>query len=162
MWSIERYAVAMDEDDGHGAPPDDAGVRSAASDRVEGVPPRRPRRPADGAVGERRGRNPGATTTDDAPLWWRVTSALSPIIAGMALDAIDLATMGPLGLTFGLFLGAVVGWTLSPIFGLRGRGRWWASVIAGLYCAIPGTEFLPIATMLAALARFVQPPARTP
>lgn len=152
----------MDERDGHSAPPDNDGAPGAASDRADGVPPGRPRRLPDDAAAERRGRIPTAPTDDATPLWWRVASALSPIIAGMALDAIDLATMGPLGLTLGLLLGAIVGWTLSPIFGLRGRGRWWASLIAGLYCAIPGTEFLPIATVLAAFARFVQPPGRAP
>ncbi|MBX3373647.1 MAG: hypothetical protein KF817_07420 [Phycisphaeraceae bacterium] len=100
------------------------------------------------------------TPSPVVPAWWRVVSALMPIGAGMVLDAVDLITMGPLGLTAGLALGAVVGWWLAPVFGLRGRRRWIAAVLAGAYCAIPGTEVLPMATVLGAVARFIQPARR--
>ena len=80
----------------------------------------------------------------------RVERAFGPLVAGMILDAADLFTVGPGGLLIGFPVGLWLGW----IF----RLRWWqillAGCAAGIYCAIPWTNFIPLATLIGAFAQF--------
>ncbi len=74
----------------------------------------------------------------------------------------DLATFGPLGLKFGLLIGAVSGWLLAPSLGVSSQRRWLCALAAGVYCMLPFTSFLPLATVLGALVRLKEksrPPA---
>lgn len=89
-------------------------------------------------------------------MWARLSDALAPIVAGMVLDGVDLATFGPVGLSAGVVLGGVMGWWLAPVYGVTGRMRWVVALVAAIYCATPGTEFLPVATVASALARFMR------
>ncbi len=76
-----------------------------------------------------------------------------PAMAGLAIDALDLATFGPVGLWAGIPLGAAVGFWLAPELGFPRRSRWLCAALTGLYCALPLTGFLPLATIAASAAR---------
>lgn len=88
----------------------------------------------------------------------RIKRFFGALIAGGVLDAVDLATFGPIGLSVGLVAGAVVGWWLGPSLGLPARRRWLGAVLSGLYCMTPLTAFLPLASLSAALASLTQKP----
>jgi hypothetical protein len=80
---------------------------------------------------------------------------LLPILGAVIIDATDLITMGPVGLGMGMFIGGLLAWAVAYRHGLT----IWQSMIAGtagaLYCALPFTEALPIATLLALISRNV-------
>jgi hypothetical protein len=73
------------------------------------------------------------------------------MLAGFAIDAVDLMTFGPIGLWSGLVLGGAVGYWLAPEIGFNGRARWMCALLAGFYCTMPMTGFMPAATLLAGL-----------
>jgi hypothetical protein len=95
------------------------------------------------------------------PLVVRLHRALGPLAGAMLLDFVDLVTFGPIGLFGGFLLGAAVGWWISSIYEFTTRGRALFAALAALYTAIPFTEPIPVATIIAALARFRErePPA---
>lgn len=82
-------------------------------------------------------------------LWHRCKKAAFPILGGLILDCADLATFGPAGLYSGLFVGGTIGWLISDYYAYSKKGRAVFALIAGLYCAMPGTFFLPLATLSA-------------
>lgn len=86
----------------------------------------------------------------------RLHRALGPLAGGFILDFMDLVTFGPLGFYAGPLIGALIGWWITSIyrFSIPSRVLW--AVLAALYCAIPGTEFIPVATLISALARFAE------
>ena len=84
--------------------------------------------------------------------------AFFPILGGLILDFADLATFGPVGLYAGMIVGGIVGWLISGIYGFSNKGRLIFSFLAGIYCTIPGTFFLPLATVIAATAKFRKKP----
>ena len=75
------------------------------------------------------------------------------MVAAMALDLADLATFGPVGLGSGLAVGAAAGWLLGPALGFSARRRWLAAAVGGVYCAMPSTAFLPLASVVTAVAK---------
>jgi len=77
-----------------------------------------------------------------------------PYLAAMLLDAVDLATFGPLGLWLGFILGALTGWFLAESLGFKRENRWMGSALGGLYCMLPGTSVLPVATVATAILNF--------
>ncbi len=89
----------------------------------------------------------------------RLYVALFPILGGLILDFADLATFGPIGLYAGMIVGCTVGWLISGIYGFSRNGRVIFSLLAGIYCTIPGTFFLPLATVISAMTRFREKPA---
>lgn len=84
----------------------------------------------------------------------RLYRALGPLAGGIILDLTDLATFGPVGLAGGLFVGIAVGSWICSIYGLSWQTRFLVAVVAGIYCTIPMTEMLPLATLISAIARF--------
>jgi hypothetical protein len=91
----------------------------------------------------------------------RLYKAFFPLIGGLALDLADFATLGPIGLYAGFLTGAIVGWLISSIYDFSPRTRLIWTVLGGIYCMIPMTEFVPLATMISAMARFSKtPPGR--
>ncbi len=87
---------------------------------------------------------------------------LGLLAAGALLDAIDLATFGPIGLWTGFLLGGATGWLLAPTIGIAPERRLWCAGLAGAYCMLPFTSFLPVGTLLAALASAWEPSPETP
>jgi hypothetical protein len=86
----------------------------------------------------------------------RLNRALSPIVAGMVIDGIDVTTMGPIGLVAGLPLGGLAGYWLGKSLGLEQEKCLLCALAAGVYCTIPLTALLPLATLVGAYARYRQ------
>jgi hypothetical protein len=104
--------------------------------------------PADGVSGDAR----------REPMVIRLHRAFGPLAGAMLLDMVDLATLGPIGLVLGPALGGIVGWWVSGIYEFSTRGRLTFAILAAVYCTIPFTEPLPLATAIAAVARFREKP----
>jgi hypothetical protein len=69
------------------------------------------------------------------------------------LDLVDFATYGPIGLWAGLVVGGLAGYVLAASMGVAAQRRWPYALVAGIYCMLPFTAFLPIATVLGGLIR---------
>ncbi len=87
----------------------------------------------------------------------RLHRALGPLAGGLILDFLDLATFGPLGVA-GFFVGALIGWWITSIYGFSTRAKLSWSIVAGIYCLVPFTEFIPVATIISAVARYKENP----
>jgi len=92
--------------------------------------------------------------SQQSTLYKRLYNAIFPVIGGLILDLTDLATFGPIGLYFGFLLGAAIGWLVGSIYGFSTRTRLFWTILAGIYCMVPGTAFFPLATIISAAARF--------
>lgn len=91
-----------------------------------------------------------------APLASRLNRAFGPVAAGILLDLLDLATFGPIGLLVGLPVGAAAGWWMACALGVEPKNRKWIALAAAVYCTIPFTEMIPLATLTGAYVRFKQ------
>jgi hypothetical protein len=90
----------------------------------------------------------------------RLESAFGPIVAGLLIDVMDLSTMGPIGLICGMPLGGGLAYWICSIYGIPMKQRWIWVALAGIYCTIPSTGFIPVATFTGAYVRFRNPPPR--
>lgn len=88
-----------------------------------------------------------------ASLIERLHRAFGPLVGGMILDLVDLSTFGPYGIG-GFFIGALVGWWICSIYRISTSKRLMLALIAGVYCLLPLTEFIPVATLLSAYVRY--------
>ena len=91
------------------------------------------------------------------PLIHRLHRAFGPLAGGLILDMVDLSTWGPLGI-FGFFIGLVIGWWISSIYSFSTKIRVIWALLAGFYCLVPFTEFVPVATIISACARLRENP----
>ncbi len=80
--------------------------------------------------------------------------AFGPVLAGLLIDLVDLATFGPMGLFLGFILGGGVAWYLCGLYGLPLRQKLMWTIAAGVYCTIPFTEFIPVGTLVGAFIRY--------
>jgi len=88
---------------------------------------------------------------------------LGPVLAGLLLDLLDLATYGPIGLWAGLLVGGLGGYLLAVSMGVPSQRRLFYAGLAGLYCMLPFTAFLPLGTLLGTLVRLREhAPPRAP
>jgi hypothetical protein len=87
----------------------------------------------------------------------RLERAIGPIMAGFILDMVDFLTFGPIGIVLGLFVGSAVGWYLTGVLGVSKKWRVILTWLAAIYCFLPGTELIPVGTIVGALCRFFQP-----
>ncbi len=92
----------------------------------------------------------------------RLYRALGPIAGGLVLDFVDLATLGPIGLFLGPFLGFAAAMWICSIYRFSLRTKIWLSLLAGLYCMVPMTEPFPLATITMAFCRFFEGPPPSP
>lgn len=90
-------------------------------------------------------RSAAALATADHRLGW------APIAAAVAIDLADIATAGPIGLVAGLFVGGMLTTSVSMLSGVRFRRALGLGVLGAIYCTLPFTESIPMATMLTAL-----------
>lgn len=77
--------------------------------------------------------------------------AWAPLVAALAIDLADFATAGPLGLVAGLFVGGLLTLTVSLAAGARPRRAMLLAILGGIYCTVPMTEAVPLATLLTLL-----------
>jgi hypothetical protein len=84
------------------------------------------------------------------------------VIAGLIIDLVDLATFGPIGLVLGLPIGGAAGYWMGRTLGLNQKASLLCALAAGVYCTIPGTEMLPIATLVGAAARYFESTPKKP
>jgi hypothetical protein len=84
--------------------------------------------------------------------------AFGPVVAGLIIDAVDLVTFGPVGLALGFPIGAAAGYWLARSLRLETNASLICAVMAGIYCTIPGTELLPLGTLVGALVRLEDVP----
>ena len=84
--------------------------------------------------------------------------ALGPVLGGLIIDTVDFVTFGPIGLYIGLLAGAIIGWLVSSIYGFSTKSKLIWSLLAGIYCTIPGTALFPLATVISVISRFCEKP----
>jgi hypothetical protein len=84
----------------------------------------------------------------------RLNRAFGPVVAGLIIDFVDLATFGPIGLYLGPPIGAFAGYWMGRALGLDRKPSLLCAAAAAVYCSIPGTEMIPLATIVGALARY--------
>lgn len=84
----------------------------------------------------------------------RLNRAFGPVIAGMIIDGVDFVTFGPMGLICGLPVGGLAGYWLGRCLGFDRELSVYCGIVAGIYCTIPGTELLPLGTLIGAYARY--------
>lgn len=94
--------------------------------------------------------------------WERLHYALGPLAGGMMIDAADLLTPGPVGIFGGLLVGMPVGWYVASLYGFQTPSRLLIATLSGIYCTIPGTELIPLATLVSAVGRFFAEERRHP
>ncbi|MDM8516107.1 hypothetical protein QUF76_07905 [Desulfobacterales bacterium HSG16] len=94
----------------------------------------------------------------DENFFSRLRHALGPLVPGFFIDLVDLITFGPTGLFLGLFLGAGAGYMIVSKTDLTFKQKMAGAAIAGTYCTMPFTGFLPVGTLIAAWARFHEKP----
>lgn len=75
-------------------------------------------------------------------------SVFTPILAGLFIDLVDFLTWGPHGLRKGLVVGGVTGLWLGWLNKMPLSKSVIGALLAGIYCAVPFTERLPLATII--------------
>jgi hypothetical protein len=78
-------------------------------------------------------------------------SGWTPIMTALAIDLADLAMIGPIGVVAGFFVGFVLTSMLTLATGVPLRRSLVLSLLAGIYCMLPVTDLVPLATMLTLL-----------
>lgn len=89
-------------------------------------------------------RTSSALVDTRAPGW-------APVLAAMAIDLADFAMMGPTGLVAGLFVGFALTLVLSLATGARPKRALLLGLLGGVYCMLPVTDLVPLATLLTLL-----------
>ncbi|MDA0990852.1 MAG: hypothetical protein O3A51_08885 [Verrucomicrobia bacterium] len=84
------------------------------------------------------------------------SAAFGPIIAGVIIDSMDFLTFGRFGLMLGMLLGGSAAYWITSAYRLPIWQRLLWSTVTGIYCTLPRTEFIPVATLIGACARFWQ------
>lgn len=84
----------------------------------------------------------------------RAERAFGPVIAGLIIDIVDLATFGPIGIFSGMIIGGLAAYWVCSIYGMPMKQRLLWALAAGTYCTIPFTEIFPLATLIGAYARY--------
>jgi hypothetical protein len=75
----------------------------------------------------------------------------TPILTALAIDLADLAMIGPTGIVAGFFVGFALTSMLTFATGVPLRRALVLSLLAGVYCMLPVTDLVPLATMLTML-----------
>jgi hypothetical protein len=124
---------------------DEREEREVVEVEVERLPDERDRASSSGRAG-----------SDGPPFPILPRPTMGPILAGVILDGVDLLTQGPWGVPLGLLVGGSVGYYLARRQGFSGSTCLGLGFLAGLYCALPFTARLPLATLVGVYSRFVR------
>jgi hypothetical protein len=95
---------------------------------------------------ELRAAGQGTSRAESIAVW-------GPILAAMLLDVADLFSLGPQGLVIGMLAGTTLGYRIAVASGFAAKGRLACAALGALYCFLPLTELLPLATMLTTASR---------
>jgi hypothetical protein len=87
----------------------------------------------------------------------RLVRAIGPVISGLIIDVLDFATLGSAGAVLGFLLGVPAGWYLARNLGLDRKRSLYAGLACGVYCTIPVTSPIPLATLIGVWVRARQP-----
>jgi hypothetical protein len=83
-------------------------------------------------------------------------AAWAPLVAAMLLDVADFLSLGPQGVVIGLLVGTALGWRVAATSGLSAKWRLASAAAAAVYCMLPGTELVPLASVLTTALRVRQ------
>lgn len=98
----------------------------------------------------------GEPRMDASASWFeRLNQAFGPIASGVIIDSLDVATFGRFGFIFGMAVGGTAAFWMCSIYKLPLWQRFLWALAAGFYCTFPRTEFIPLATLIGAAARYV-------
>ncbi len=86
----------------------------------------------------------------------RFERTVGPVLGGVVIDSIDLFTFGPLGVLGGSLVGGSVAYYIASVEELPVWQRTLLGIAAALYCAYPSANFIPAATLVGAVLKFVQ------
>ncbi len=84
----------------------------------------------------------------------RFLRAFGPLGGGLLLDFADLATFGALGFYIGPLIGGLMGWWLASVYRFGTLGQCVLILITAVYCTLPSTALVPLATIVFALIKF--------
>src|SRR5687767_3677190 len=84
--------------------------------------------------------------------WAQAVPIVGPLWGGLLLDVADFFSFGPPGLVIGPLAGAPLGWWIASLLGASQKWRLAAALAAIVYCVLPATELLPLATIASAVA----------
>lgn len=120
---------------GGGNADEDPGHEAVIEVEVERLPEGASDRPPD----------PGHGRSEPAEKLLELGDAVGPILGGLLVDVLDAATVTPV---LGLILGWPLGYYILRQMGLRPGAAGRLGALVAVYCAIPGTLGLPIATLV--------------
>ena len=89
----------------------------------------------------------------------RLKHAFRPVVPGLFLDLVDFITFGPIGLYSGIIVGCPLGYYICARARLSFSKRLLGAGLAGLYCTLPFTGWLPAAALLGFYTRFWENPS---
>lgn len=94
---------------------------------------------------------PPQTDPDDvrtrSPKGLRLRTLGSALLSGLLLDLADFSTRFP-AILIGVVVGALVGLYICTTQQVPRKDRVWWVAVSALYCAMPRTEFFPMATLV--------------
>ncbi|MFC3193075.1 hypothetical protein ACFODZ_02360 [Marinicella sediminis] len=86
----------------------------------------------------------------------RLLRSFGPLAGGVLLDLVDLATFGPVGLYLGPVIGGLLGWWLARVYRFGITGQCVLITLTVVYCTLPGTGLVPLATIIFGLVRLAE------
>lgn len=84
----------------------------------------------------------------------RLVRSFGIIVLGFFLDIADLATFGAWGLYLGAVIGGLLGLYLAYAMDWGWKGQTLMVLLAGVYCMLPATELVPVASFVFACVHF--------
>ena len=83
--------------------------------------------------------------------WKGAAAVAAPLFGAMLLDLADLFSLGPQAVPLAILVAAPLGWGIAAALGFKRNGRLVCSLVAGIYCLLPGMELIPAATLTSLL-----------
>jgi hypothetical protein len=80
----------------------------------------------------------------------------APLVGALLLDLADFLSLGPQGVVIGLLVGTTLGWRIAAASGLSRKWRIASAIASAVYCMVPGTELVPLASIVTTAVRVRQ------
>jgi hypothetical protein len=90
--------------------------------------------------------------------WGALLPLLAPLWGGFLLDVTDFFSWAvfPPSIVMGVAAGVPLGWWIASTLGFSQKWRLITAIGAGVYCFLPFTELLPLATIASTVASLVK------